>query len=212
VRTIIFDLDGTLVDSLDDITASLNHVFGELGFDAHSRAATETFIGDGARMLIRRALGPERRSLEDEVLERYRLHYGAHLTDHTRIYPGIDALLHELSRRGVTLAVLSNKPHEMTVEVVRELLPAHDFAAVFGQRETVPRKPDPAAAIEIAGMLDGPFAFVGDTPVDMATAIAAQMRPIGVSWGMRDGALLEEAGAETVLAQPSDLLALLPDA
>jgi len=212
---VLFDLDGTLVDSLDDLTASLNHVFAELGFDPHTRADVESFIGDGARMLIRRALGPEREGLEDDVLERFRVYYSAHLTGQTRVYDGARALLTELSRRGIPFAVLSNKPHAMTVKVVEALLPGHPFVSVFGQREGVPKKPDPQVALEIAAMIEaasGPissFFFVGDTPVDIKTAHAAKMRAIGVDWGMRDASLLRDAGAEVVLEHPSQLLDLL---
>jgi len=212
VRAILFDLDGTLVDSLDDIAASLNHVLARLSLPRHGREDVERFVGDGARMLVRRAIPESEAHHEDAILERFRAHYSEHLTDHTRAFEGVHELLAALVERGVPSAVLSNKPHAMTVQIVDELFPDHPFVSVLGNRDSVPRKPDPRAALEIAEGLAGPIGFVGDTPVDMETGIAAGMTPIGVAWGMRSAELLRGAGAELILERPRDLLALLEDA
>ncbi|MCA9611092.1 MAG: HAD-IA family hydrolase, partial [Myxococcales bacterium] len=196
-----------LVDSLDDITASLNHVLAARDLPTHSRETVEGFVGEGARILVERALPP---GVDvDAVLAEFRARYAAHLTDHTRAYDGVRELLAELARREVPTAVLSNKPHDMTVGVVAALFEGHAFVRVLGQRDGVPRKPDPASALELGAALEPPVAFVGDTPVDVATARAAGMTAIAVAWGMRDVALLREAGAEVVLERPADLLAHL---
>ncbi len=207
-RSVIFDLDGTLVDSLDDIAAALNHVLAAQGMPTHSRAAVEGFIGEGARVLVERAVPPG--ADVDATLAAFRARYAANLVVHTRAYDGVAPLLSELARRGVPTAVLSNKPHDLTVGVVGALFEGHRFVRVLGQREGVPRKPDPTAANELGAALEAPIAFVGDTPIDVATAKAAGMIAIGVAWGMRDVALLRDADA--VLQQPSELLAWLDSA
>lgn len=212
MRAILFDLDGTLVDSLDDITSSLNHVLAGLSLPEHAREDVERLVGDGARMLVRRAIPESEAANEDAILDRFRGYYSKHLTDRTRVFDGVHELLAALVERGVPSAVLSNKPHAMTLRIVDELFPDHPFVSVLGHRDSVPQKPDPRAALEIAEGLTGPIGFVGDSPVDMATGIAAGMRPIGVAWGMRSVELLREAGAELILEHPSDLLPLLDDA
>ncbi len=207
IRSVIFDLDGTLVDSLDDLADALNHVLAARGFPTHSRQAVEDFVGEGARRLVARA-APEGADV-DRLLAEYRARYAEHLVVRTRPFDGIDALLAELARRGVPTAVLSNKPHELTVRVVAALFPAHPFTGVLGERDGGPRKPDPASALALAASLAPPIALVGDTPVDVATARAAGLVPIGVAWGMRPPALLRDAGAEVVLDRPAALLAWL---
>lgn len=211
MSAVIFDLDGTLVDSLDDIAASTNHVLRELGRPTRSREEIARFVGDGARLLIARALGdaPE---LEEDALRHFFERYLAHSLDRTRLYPGIDALLRELARREVPTAVLSNKPHQATVAVVEALFPEHLFVRVLGQRDAVPKKPDPAGALELRDAMGVDAAdtfFVGDTAVDVETGIRAGMIPIGVAWGYRTPAQLEAAGARRVLRAPSELLDLL---
>ena len=213
MSAVIFDLDGTLVDSLDDIAASTRHVLDALGRPSRSREEIARFVGDGARLLIRRALGdaPE---LEEDALRRFFEHYLAHSLDRTRPYLGIDALLGELARREVAMAVLSNKPHAATLSVVAALFPDTPFAGVIGQRDGVEKKPDPAGALELCGALRADAAdvfFVGDTAVDIETARRAGMTPIGVAWGYRSAAELEAAGAGRVLRAPSELLDLLAE-
>ncbi|MEZ4335433.1 MAG: HAD family hydrolase [Sandaracinaceae bacterium] len=202
-RSIIFDLDGTLVDSLDDITASLNHVLAARD-TTHSRRTVRGFVGRA------RGSSSSARSRQASTSTRSSPssgRYAAHLTDHTRAYDGVRGC--SLARAAeVPTAVLSNKPHDMTVGVVA-LFEEHAFVRVLGQRDGVPRKPDPASALELGAALEPPVAFVGDTPVDVATARAAGMTAIAVAWGMRDVALLREAGAEVVLERPADLLAHL---
>jgi len=209
MRSVIFDLDGTLVDSLDDIGAALNHVLAARALPTHDREAIESFIGDGARMLVRRAIPDD--ADEDALLAAFRARYLEHLIVHTRAYDGVEALLDALGARGVPMAVLSNKPHDMTVRVVAEVLGGDRFVRVVGQRDGVPRKPDPTAALELAALLPAPTVFVGDTPVDVETARAAGLRPIGVGWGMRDPRSLRDAGADVILERPGDLVAILSE-
>ena len=207
MSSVIFDLDGTLVDSLDDIAAALNHVLGERGMPTHERATVERLVGHGMRSLVERAV-PEDADV-DAILAAYGARYEAHLTDHTRVFDGVRELLDALEARDVPMAVLSNKPHAMTRRVVDELFGLERFVEVLGQRDEVPKKPDPAAALELAPRLVAPIFFIGDTPVDVQTARAAGQRPIGVAWGMRAPELLIEAGAEVVLDDPLALLPLL---
>jgi phosphoglycolate phosphatase len=200
---VLFDLDGTLADSLRDIAAAMDHALGELGLPTHSLEAYEHFIGDGARMLVRRAIGAAI-DHEERALELFRARYGEHLVVHTRPYPGIEALLDEL--RDVPTAVLSNKPHEWTVAIVRALFPQHPFTIVLGHRAPALHKPDPSTALEIARALDRSpdrVLFVGDTAIDVETARRAGMIAIGASWGMRP----EELGGAIRIDAPRELLA-----
>jgi len=214
VEALLFDLDGTLVDTLDDITDAMNHVLCAAGLPRHAADAYRRFVGDGVRSLVERALPLAERQRLEEHLEAFRARYGAHLLDRSRPYAGVEATLEALRARGVPMAILSNKPHDATLRVVDALFPAGLFASVLGQRPQVPKKPDPAAALEAAATLARPperIAFVGDMHVDVQTALAAGMRPVGVAWGFRSADELRRAGAERILARPEDLLALVGD-
>jgi phosphoglycolate phosphatase len=146
------------------------------------------------------------------VVSEYREDYAAHALDQTALYPGIAQLLDELSSREVRLAVLSNKPHGPTQALVEKLMPRWRFGSVLGERPGVMRKPHPGAALEIASALELPpeaFFFVGDTAIDMKTAVAAQMMPVGVLWGFRGQAELSSAGARHLLSHPDGFIDLL---
>lgn len=217
-RLIIFDLDGTLVDSLRDIADSVNAVLHENGLPMHPIDAYRAMVGDGLAKLVERAIDPGPDSAPGSgtdfarVLAAVRERYAAHCLDATRPYPGIPALLDALAARRLPLAVLSNKPHAMTIEVVARTFPEGTFVAVAGARESVPIKPDPAAALAIARQLGVPpesTLFVGDTPVDIATARAARMTGVGVHWGFRSAQQLREAGARHLLDAPERLMDLL---
>jgi phosphoglycolate phosphatase len=215
IRAVIFDLDGTLVDSLADIAESVNTVLAELGFATHPLASYRSFVGDGMVMLARRVL-PEHLRADDETVasfvKRLKEVYGGRSDRLTAPYDGIADLLDALVEEGIAMAVLSNKPHELTVGLVGRLLAAWSFAPVFGERPAVPRKPDPSAALEIAerlGLAPADILYVGDTPTDLATARAAGMPAIAAAWGFRSEAELREAGATRVAHHPSDVLAHL---
>lgn len=207
---VLFDLDGTLVDSLGDIAGAMNDALVAVGRPPHPVEAYRRMVGDGLEMLARRALGPEHTALLADAIAVYRARYDARLDATTRPYDGVLALLEALVARDVPLGVLSNKPHAATLEVVRRLLPA-PFVVVLGERPGVPRKPDPAGALEAAralGAAPADVLFAGDTATDLRTAVAAGMVPIGCLWGFRDEAELRAAGARHLLRAPGELLAL----
>lgn len=206
-RALIFDLDGTLLNTLEDLTAATNHVLSAAGRNPISPVQCRAMVGNGARMLLSRALGIEGPELDD-ALQRYLAHYHEHKFDHTLPYKGIAQLLNTLTAQGRRLAVLSNKPHPATVEMVERLLGGWPFEHVFGQRDGVPLKPDPAVALAVCRLMDIPadsFAFIGDSGEDMATAKAAGMFAVGVTWGLRDEPELHEHGADAVIHSPEQL-------
>lgn len=209
VRAFVFDLDGTLVDSLEDLAVAMNEVLREAGRAEHPIDAYRGFIGWGAADLVRRA-APD--GDHDALLAEFRQRYHGRGLDHaSHPYDGIPELLRTLVERRVPLAVLSNKPHAATVAVVARFFPDVPFIAVVGAREGVPHKPDPTSALEIVEALGVDAAscvFVGDTEVDMQTARNAGMTPIGVAWGFR-AETLAAAGAERVVAHPQELLDVL---
>jgi phosphoglycolate phosphatase len=212
VSAVILDLDGTLADSLADIGHSMNSVLASRGMPVHSLSAYQLMVGDGLAQLVERALPAEARAESGAAIDEFRREYAENLLDHTRAYDGILDMLDALSARGFALAVLSNKPHALTVRVVDALFGSTQFVSVLGQRDGVPRKPDPAGALEIAehiGVEPARCAFVGDTAVDIETARRAGMIAVGVLWGFRGKDELSAAGARHILAHPSDLLALV---
>lgn len=214
-EAVLFDLDGTLLDTLQDIGDSMNAVLERFGFAPHPLEAYRYFVGDGMANLVRRAL-PEihrhREATVDACLAALREVYGEHWMDKTRPYPGIPEMLDQLSARKLSLSILSNKPHDFTQAMVRELLPRWDFACVFGERPQVARKPDPSAALEISRLTRIPteaFAYLGDTGTDMITARSAGMHAVGVLWGFRPAEELTKHGAEILISKPADFLGLL---
>jgi phosphoglycolate phosphatase len=203
---VIFDLDGTLVDSAGDITAALAAAMRDAGLPTVSEATVRGWIGGGARSLIRRAVPSE---LVEAVLARFGVHYAAAPVVHSRLYPGIAAALDRLASR--PLAVLSNKPDALLGPICDRLLARWPFRAIVGQRDGVPLKPDPAAALAIAGELGAAPAsctLVGDAGSDVATARAAGMTAIAVSWGYRPRDELVAAGPARVLDDPAQLAEL----
>lgn len=217
-RTFLFDMDGTLVDSLEDIADSMNAVLEALGHPTHTLEAYRTLVGDGARALVERALPPAAETAEaraaqvDEALRRYKARYHTHLVVKSRPYDGVVPMLEALVARGATLAVVTNKPHDAAVEIVARLFPTVRFAEVLGQKDGIPHKPDPAGPLSIVrglGVDPGDAFFVGDTDTDMKTARNAGMIAVGVLWGFRDRAELERHGARHIVAHPSEIVALV---
>ncbi len=206
-RAALFDLDGTLIDSVADIAAAVNAALAEHGYPTHPLAPFYDFVGEGVEHLITCALAPA--AFDRAVLERYRQIYAGEMTKRTQVYPGLPQVLSELQSRGWKLAVLSNKPHPATCALVPHFFPGIAFAAVAGQKPEVPRKPDPQAALEIArqlGVDPAECAFVGDTQIDLQTGRNAGMRSIGVTWGFRPA---EVQQADAVVDDASALLAAL---
>jgi len=211
IRAVIFDLDGTLADTLADVGNALDHVLVELGLSPHPLQQHRANLGWGVQRLVERTLPDADAALIAETVRRFRAYYSAHLIVDTAPYPEIPDVLDHLTGR-VQLAVNSNKPHADTCRVIVEVFARWQFADVVGARNGVPKKPDPAAALEQAaklGVAPAQCAFVGDTDVDIRTAVAAGMLPLGAGWGFRDGSSLGAAGAAKVLASPRQLLAVL---
>ena len=210
---LIFDLDGTLIDSLPGISGSLNRALEASGFATHPDRDVRRFIGNGSYELARRALPsgtPEAAILEVE--ERFKADYAGTWPDGTMPYLGIPALLEALSAAGRRLAVLSNKPHPFTVEIVERLFPGIRFEPVTGQRPELRRKPFPDAALWIAeqwSMLPADCLLIGDSTIDLVTAQAAGMQAVATAWGYHDPEDLLAAGADTLLEKVSDLASFL---
>lgn len=212
----IFDLDGTLIDSLEDIADSMNAVLSSHGFAAHPLDSYKYFVGDGIATLVRRAL-PEKDSSEDTIrrcVQEMREEYRHRWQEKTRPYDGISRVLEELLRRGILLNVFSNKPEDFTRLTVDRFFGRERFQMILGVGPSVPAKPDPAGARRIAETLELPperFLFFGDTNVDMKTARGAGMNPVGVRWGFRSAEELTAAGAVKVLRHPEEILSCFPE-
>jgi phosphoglycolate phosphatase len=210
-RAAIFDLDGTLLNTLADLTASMNTVLDQMGWPTHPMDAYRWFVGNGVAKLVERAL-PEAQRLESTIAEcvrAMRAEYAGRWARTTRPYPGVEELLQALVDRDMPMAVLSNKPHEATLEMVRHFFPRTPFRIIAGAKPDTPRKPDPFAALEIAGQLGiqpGAMLFVGDSNTDMQTAAAAGMTGLGAAWGFRGREELLAAGAVHVLETPLEML------
>ena len=212
-KAVIFDLDGTLLDTLRDLGEAVNAVLRKHGFSEHPLDSYRYFVGEGVETLIRLALPEQERvdSMIKKLLVEIREEYEQRWRIHTRAYPGVPDMLKGLELRKVPKTVLSNKVHHVTVEMVKSLLGTWSFETVRGALPGVPRKPDPKVALEIAREMNIPPAevvFVGDTGIDMQTARTAGMYAAGVLWGFRDAEELLEAGAQTLLAAPHELLDL----
>ena len=209
---VIFDLDGTLLDTLEDLADSMNCALAKVGCPGHPVEAYKTMVGDGVKTLAMRALPPHARDEQTvATVAAMRAEYALRWKNKTRPYPGIPELLDALTARGVRMAVLSNKPHDATVDCVRVLLPKWTFSVVQGQVDSMPKKPDPAGALAIArtwGVAPEEILYLGDTDTDMQTATAAGMVAVGVLWGFRDDTELRTNGARHILKTPADFLSL----
>jgi phosphoglycolate phosphatase len=209
----IFDLDGTLVDTIADITASVNHAIAQVRPAGRSAVEIRAMVGDGVGMLMREATGVEDDRAIAELVERFRTHYGDHYLDETKLYPGWVATLDALTAAGAPLAVLSNKPHEFTRRICAELLAPWPVVEAEGQRDGVPMKPDPARAIALCAMMDrrpDEVYFVGDSSHDIETARRGGMISVAVTWGYRPADVLAAHGPDHMIDHPADLLRLLP--
>lgn len=213
VHALIFDLDGTLADSLADIADAMNAALRAHSLPEHEADKYRFMVGEGVTMLVTRAVGSAGdAALVRSVLDTYHAKYHEHAHAKTFAYPGIDALLTKLVAMKVPMGVISNKRDGLTRALVAQRFGTIPFVAVRGEMEGVPRKPDPTSALEMAlalNVLPANIGFVGDTAVDMKVARAAGMKAIGVLWGFRDRAELESNGAHHVISAPNELIALI---
>lgn len=210
-KTVIFDLDGTLLDSIYDIAICMNKALKKLNLKTYSVDEYKYFVGYGVDELVLNVL-KDNLDLKNALVQEFKNIYDASLHNNTKPYDGIFELLDELVKRDYNLAVLSNKPDLMTKEYVKTIFKDYPFIEVHGQKNDTPKKPSPIAAIKIADTLNVPCSdifFVGDTKVDMQTAKSANMKAIGVLWGFRDEKELREFGADFIVKSPLDILDIL---
>lgn len=214
-KLVIFDLDGTLLDTIGDLAVCCNHVLAEKGYPQHALQDYRKFVGNGIRRLIDRALpeGTPEQSVED-VRKAFVSYYYDHIDMYTVPYPGIVDLLCVLRRMGIDMAVASNKFQEGTEKLIGTFFPEFDFVKVLGQRPGVPLKPDPAAVNEIVaacGLQDEPESvlYVGDSGIDIDTAAAAGVRSVGVTWGFRPREELSEHCAGHIADTVEDIVKFL---
>ncbi len=202
------------MDSLRGIAISLNLALSEHGKPTHPEKAVRHFIGNGARELVSKALGPGVTEAEIDALEAaFKVHYAANWATGTDVFPGVSEMLKRQAAAGHRLGVLSNKPHDFTVEIVARLFPEIAFDAVLGQRPDVPRKPDPAGALEIAAAFDLQAAacvMIGDSTMDLETGARAGMYTVAVTWGYHDAGALLSARPDVVADSLDDLERMLP--
>ena len=215
-KAVIFDLDGTLLDTIEDIADSMNAALNKIGFTGHSIEKYKSFIGDGIEQLVRRSL-PQILYDEDTVsscIDAMRDEYAHRWSIKSRPFENIPELLDNLVALGIKMSILSNKLDKFTKEMVHGLLGPWHFDAVKGLTPVIPRKPDPTGAVEIARIMrvePGRCVFVGDSDVDMLTALRSGMLPVGVLWGYQDKENLISNGAETLVSDPLDLLGLFKE-
>jgi len=215
IQACLFDLDGTLVDSLRDIAESMNAVLHRHHVPTHPVEAYNTFVGDGMIALAERAWPTELRDSSINMLdlvEEMKQEYANRWQNHSTPYPGIESMLTGCASRGMNLGVLSNKPDAFTKKMVTHFFPDIPFSIVRGAREGVPVKPDPTSAREIQqewGLSPSSIAYIGDTDTDMKTGCSAGFTTIGVSWGFREPDELLAQGAQCVVDSPSELSQIL---
>lgn len=209
-KAVIFDLDGTLVNSLDDLADSVNTVLEEYGYPTHPLEKYRIMVGNGIKKLVERALPPSvSEGTLKEALEKFKKIYAVHQLDKTAPYKGIIDLLKQLQLKNIPLAVCTNKHDEAAKKIIAALFDNSTFKEIIGDLSGLPRKPDPKKVLIIAQNLSvnpAEIVYIGDSSVDMQTAVNAGMLPVGVLWGFRSKEELLENGAELLLTQPADLL------
>lgn len=210
-KLIIFDLDGTLLNTIGDIAAATNHALQTYGYPTRSVAEIKSFVGNGINKLFERAL-PQGHKTQEEVLRirsAFIPYYNAHGTEKTHPFPGMVELLEVLQAKGILLAVASNKYQQATESLIPHFFPTIRFCAVLGQREGIPTKPDPHIVEEIrrsASVETSDILYVGDSGVDMQTAINAGVEAAGVTWGCRPRPELEKFNPRWIVDQAQELL------
>lgn len=216
-RLVIFDLDGTLLNTVEDLGRAVNRALEMRGMRRHTMEEYRYFVGNGVRLLVERALtaslgtNPDA-ALMESVLADFMAYYIEHKSDYTKPYSGIPELIDELTDMGVKVAVASNKFIDGTRGLVKRFFPSVDFASVLGQRDGVPVKPDPQIVYDIlaeAGVPAADTLYVGDTGIDMRTAASAGVESVGVEWGFRTKDELIQGGAVHIVTSPEEILKLV---
>lgn len=207
MKIAIFDLDGTLADTLEDLADAVNNGLKQLGYPIHPYESYKTFVGDGVQMLCYRALPDDKKDETTKLHELFNEYYSVHFLDKTILYPGIKETLEKLSNNSVILAVATNKPQNFALKIIEKLLPNTDFIKILGGCTDRAKKPDPAIIHEIIDELPiGTKAFmIGDSDVDIKTANNAGISSIGCLWGFRTEKELSEAGADYIAEKATDI-------
>lgn len=211
---VIFDLDGTLLNTIEDLGTSVNYALNNMGYPTHLFEAYPNMVGNGVRKLIERALPVEARNPQiiDRMLVHFREYYDSHCADATVPYPGIPQLLAYLTKRGINLAVTSNKYQTAVTKIIHQYFPDANWKAVLGNQQGMPSKPDPSivfAALNIWPTPKRDVIYVGDSGVDIETARRACIESVGVTWGFRRRSELEEAHADHIVSDPDDIIPLV---
>lgn len=211
-KLLIFDLDGTILDTLEDLTDSVNHALDEKGLPTRSIAEIKSFVGNGIHKLIERAVP---RNIEEEEIEQvfkeFKVYYGIHCADKTKPYEGIEELLQELKKAGYKLAVVSNKADFAVQELCKQYFP-NIFDVAVGEKAGVKRKPAPdsvLAVLEVLKIEKEQAVYIGDSEVDIATAKNAEMTEIAVTWGFREEDFLKSEGAKMIVHEPKEIMTII---
>ena len=211
-KTLIFDMDGTLIDSLEDIALCMNEVLKSLNLPTHKINDYKYFVGGGVDILVENALDKNTSTeIKEKVTKEFKKIYDQEVHNNTKPYEGVYDLLDSL-KDNYNLAILSNKPHEFTLAYAQKFFSMYDFKEIHGQKKEIAKKPDPIAALNIAKSLETNVQdcyFIGDTKVDMQTSRNANMIGIGVLWGFRDESELRDNGADFIVEKPVDILDIL---
>lgn len=207
----LFDLDGTLVNSITDLAFSTNEVLKLHNLPIHDISEYNMFVGNGVKKLMERALGNDHLYLLDECLREFQNIYRQHCLDHTVPYPGIEELINELKKMDIKLSVVTNKPHALAIEIVETLFP-DTFIAIYGQQDLYPIKPDPQStylALMAMKKEKHECLFIGDSQVDIDTGYFSGIESVGVTWGFRGRQELEDAGADYIVSHPCEILEII---
>lgn len=210
---VIFDLDGTLLNTIDDLGTAVNHALNSMGYPVHAISSYPSMVGNGVRKLISRALPAEARNPQiiDRMLVHFRDFYDVHCTDLTTPYPGIEKALSYLSAQGISLAVTSNKYQTAVTKIVNHYFPEANWKAVLGNKAGMPPKPDPSIVFEALNLCPTPkkdVLYIGDSGVDIETARRACIESVGVTWGFRDVRELRDNYADHIISDPDEIITL----
>lgn len=214
-KAVLFDLDGTLINTLEDLAAASNYALAAYGYPPRPVGDFKLLAGNGVAVMLERAMPPEERTpgRVEELKEKFLEYYSVHYADKTAPYDGVPELLRELKDRGYKRAVVTNKVEEMAKVILHKLYP-DCFDLIFGQRDGVPTKPDPTLAhmaMKELGVSPAECVFMGDSGVDIQTAVNSGALPVGVLWGFREEKELLENGAKRIISQADELLDILAD-